>query len=150
MRIESTLGLILECLVLYTGVLVWLYSTCMDALEKYFSFGPEHQIVRGTVFILIVSMFSTTIKIPFEIYRLLRIDASYQSQVASDHMKYWIADQLKAFVFSLALGIPVCVLLQSVNVNPDHRHYVGDTRMERTVSVAVDMSFCFCNCCVLL
>jgi len=107
MRIESTIGLILEILVLYSGVLVWLYSNTIITLEKYFSFGPEYQVVRGTVFILIVSMFSTLIKIPFEIYRLLHIDASYQSQYASDYVKYWIFDQLKAFVFSLALGIPI-------------------------------------------
>jgi len=89
------------------GIIVWLYSNTISALEKYFSFGPEFQVVRGTVFILIVSMFSTLIKIPFEIYRLLHIDASYQSQYASDYVKYWIFDQLKAFVFSLALGIPI-------------------------------------------
>jgi len=56
------------------------------------------------MFILLVSIFSTLTKLPLEVCRILYIDARYQS---NNQFKHWIIDQFKAFIFSLALGLPI-------------------------------------------
>jgi hypothetical protein len=86
---ESILGLVLEFSVLYSGILVIIYNFTLSRLEQYFMFDSDYKVVRGTVFILVVSLFSTFLKIPAEVYRILFIDAAYQSLFfANSQLRY--------------------------------------------------------------
>lgn len=113
-RIENIIGFILEYLTLYYNILPWLFDISSNFVIKYFISKDKslYFIIRGICFLFIVSVFSTLIKIPFEVYKLLITDISINENHINNPEKKkiileWILSQLKMFIFSLLFGIPI-------------------------------------------
>jgi len=126
--LENAIGWLLEMFCLITGVLCILYKWTLSLLSML-SIGDEYVIVRGVIFLFIVSLFSTIIKVPFEVFRLLKIEnqivfppAKMNSHdllatpvATSRNILYlWTIEQLKAFVASLAFGFPILIMTVSL------------------------------------
>jgi STE24 endopeptidase len=133
-RLESTYGVISEIGILLCGVLVWTrrISTQID-LMIYDKIFPGSQppdvtddlfvIAQGVTFIFIVSLFSTIMKTPFEIYRIFAIDSNFQF---NEKMMAYVMDQLKIFSISLIVGVPLLgLILKLIQIgSPIHWVYV--------------------------
>lgn len=88
----------------------------MWILLDYFNINENAKVIRGTAFILVVSLFSTLVKAPFEIFRVMYVDIySDPTFLTNDttHTEFrarlnrliiWFGEQLKAFILSLILG----------------------------------------------
>jgi len=97
-RIEATVGFILECVCLLTGLLVhvwdWALVVHLYILEASMAH-PEEEMeraptskTRGVIFIFLVSLMSATVKLPFQLYSTLQVegkasDASSSSPASS-------------------------------------------------------------------
>ncbi|EGC39036.1 hypothetical protein DICPUDRAFT_75450 [Dictyostelium purpureum] len=140
-RIESTIGFIIECLVLYFGVLVNVYNL-NDTIFYYFGFNRSYEITRGMTYLLEISLVSSLVRLPFEMYRIyldqppVKDDIDSASTTATptttttpanptptsstynykkkDWIKQIIWDQIKMFLISLLIGLPMLTITLSM------------------------------------
>lgn len=75
LRAESTLAWLLESIILYFHLLPYFWSFSLHILELLAP-NVENRILRGLVFIFVVSFFSSLVKMPGELYRYLHIDST--------------------------------------------------------------------------
>ncbi|GAM27912.1 hypothetical protein SAMD00019534_110880 [Acytostelium subglobosum LB1] len=108
-RTESTIGFVLECCILNFGALVYLYSL-NNTMWEYYGFGEQYEVTRGISYLLMVSMFSSLIRLPFELYRVFLVDKRPDSPGHADD-EFWlrqiVLDQVKMFLVSLIIGTPL-------------------------------------------
>lgn len=76
LRAESTLAWLLESAILYFHLLPYFWTFSLRVLDLLAPNAHQHRIVRGLVFIFVVSFFSSLVKMPGELYRYLRIDST--------------------------------------------------------------------------
>ncbi|KAL9644902.1 hypothetical protein ABK040_005382 [Willaertia magna] len=77
-RLENTYGFILELFILLSGVLTWLYDYSKKVNFYLFNIsGDDYIITYGVTFLFFVSILSTVMRAPFEVYRLLVIDGKF-------------------------------------------------------------------------
>jgi len=114
-RTESTIGFILECLVLYFGVLVYIYNG-NSYIWDYMGFNNSYQITRGVSYLLVISLLSSLIRLPFEMYRIFIdqfvVDNTTKQKVNWIRQIVW--DQIKMFLISLFIGIPMLSMVLSL------------------------------------
>ncbi|EFA81782.1 hypothetical protein PPL_05777 [Heterostelium album PN500] len=119
---ESTIGFILECCILNFGVLLYIYN-CNEYLWSAYGFGQEYEVTRGISYLLMISLFSSIIRLPFELYRVFLVDcqsdvsdkssssqssSSSSTTTTSNHwFKQIVIDQIKMFLVSLLIGLPL-------------------------------------------
>eukprot|EP00761_Pharyngomonas_kirbyi_P004717 gb/GECH01004722.1/.p1 GENE.gb/GECH01004722.1/~~gb/GECH01004722.1/.p1 ORF type:complete len:430 (+),score=69.91 gb/GECH01004722.1/:1-1290(+) len=107
-RLESTYGYIAEIGVLLSGVLQWAWNVSL-IITLWLGYTSEYQVIKGVVFLFIVSIGSAVMKLPFELYRILVIDSEFFNQ-NSQVLLNWTIDQLKLFILAVLGGIPVLLV----------------------------------------
>ncbi|KAM9961294.1 hypothetical protein ACTFIR_004134 [Dictyostelium discoideum] len=138
-RTESTIGFIIECLVLYFGVLVGIYNI-NDYIWFYFGFNRTYEITRGMAYLLEISLISSLVRLPFEMYRIYidqpsnedsnnnnansnnnnnktpagETNKTYDKFKNKDWIKQIIWDQIKMFLISLFVGLPLLTITLSL------------------------------------
>eukprot|EP01132_Coremiostelium_polycephalum_P011131 gene11131-13631_t len=108
-RTESTIGFIIECLILNFGLLVTLYEFS-NRLWDNMGFPDSFEIIRGISYLLVISLFSSLVRLPFEMYRIY-IDNTSPSPSPNEHwIRQIITDQIKMFLVSLLIGVPMLAI----------------------------------------
>eukprot|EP01133_Synstelium_polycarpum_P013384 gene13384-15743_t len=102
-RTESTIGFIIECAILYFGVLLHLHRLGGYWIGHYVGLGEEFFLTRGIFYLLLVSLFSSIIRLPFELYRIFLVDRPQEE----GWFKQVVIDQIKMFLVSLLIGVPL-------------------------------------------
>ncbi|KYQ94028.1 hypothetical protein DLAC_04301 [Tieghemostelium lacteum] len=110
-RTESTIGFIMECFVLHFGILVQIYQLNSFIWERL-GFDSTFEITRGIGYLFLISLSSSLIRLPFEMYRIY-IDQSPNISTTTT-IKQTILDQIKMFVISLFIGIPMLTITLSL------------------------------------
>jgi len=105
-RMEATMEFIAECLVLSSHLLVWFWALSKDLLDTL-GYGTEYRITRGMVFILVVSLASSLVRVPFHLFRILCVDTHFEMRSAASILDVWFWEQMKMFAFSLLFGVPL-------------------------------------------
>lgn len=110
-RVESTCGFIFECLVLMFGVLVIVWDKTASLLES-FGFGREYHIVYGVSYLFVVSFFSSLIRAPFEVFRVVFLEKHIVSRWGT--LLRLAVDQIGIFLISLVVGVPLLAVVLSL------------------------------------
>ncbi|EFC38546.1 predicted protein [Naegleria gruberi] len=76
-RLENAYGFITEVVILLSGVLTWIFDLSLKINILLFSLGEEYAITRGVTFLFLVSLLSTLVRAPFEVYRIFVIDGKF-------------------------------------------------------------------------
>jgi len=76
-RLENAYGFVTEVFILLSGVLLWIYDLALKINLLLFGLGEEYMITRGVTFLFLVSLLSTIIRAPFEVYRIFVIDGKF-------------------------------------------------------------------------
>jgi len=110
-RVESLIGFVFECLVLMFGILVFVWNKTTSQLES-FGFGREYHILYGISYLFVVSFFSSLIRAPFEIFRVVFLEKHIKSRWGT--LLRMAADQIGIFFISLIVGIPLLAVVLSL------------------------------------
>ncbi|KAL6064906.1 Ste24 endopeptidase [Balamuthia mandrillaris] len=103
---QATLMFVGEGLVLMNEGLVWVWSFTL-VLMGFFHLGPEYEITRGTLFVLLVSFVTSMVRVPFALFKLLCVDMSFRVERLPAILWSWFWTQSKMFALSLCVGIPL-------------------------------------------
>lgn len=110
-RVESTFGFIFECLVLMFGTLVVVWDKTASQLES-FGFGREYQILYGVSYLFVVSFFSSLVRAPFEVFRVVFLEKHVKSRWGT--LLRMAADQIGMFFISFVVGAPLLAVTLSL------------------------------------
>eukprot|EP00026_Physarum_polycephalum_P007646 Phypoly_transcript_07711.p1 GENE.Phypoly_transcript_07711~~Phypoly_transcript_07711.p1 ORF type:complete len:428 (+),score=23.67 Phypoly_transcript_07711:127-1410(+) len=110
-RVESTFGFLFECIVLMLGTLVLVWDKTTNQLESL-GFGKEYQIVYGVSYLFVVSFFSSLVRAPFEIFRVVFLEKHVKSRWGT--LLRMAADQIGIFFISLIAGAPLLAVTLSL------------------------------------
>jgi len=103
-RFESTVGFIFECLVLIFGLLVWSWDFTSAKLQS-FGYGNDYPIVRGVTYLFLISFFSSLVRAPSEVFRVVILDPPIGSRWRT--ILRMAADQMSIFILSFVVGVPL-------------------------------------------
>lgn len=76
-RLENAYGFITEVFILLSGVLNWMFDLALKTNMLLFGLGEEYVITRGVTFLFLVSLLSTFVRAPFEVYRIFVLDGKF-------------------------------------------------------------------------
>ncbi|KNC46352.1 Afc1 protein [Thecamonas trahens ATCC 50062] len=119
-RVEATVGFALEVAVIASGALVYLWDLALAVhLAGLLAFGADaaavdgarHSKTRGVIFILIVSLVSAVVKLPFQVFSVI---GSRQADGARSGLRAlcaWAVAQGMVFVLSVGAGVPIIYTL---------------------------------------
>lgn len=110
-RLESTFGFIFECLVLMFGTLVVVWDKTTLQLEG-FGYGSEYHILYGVSYLFVVSFFSSLVRAPFEIFRVIFLEKQVKGRWGT--LLRMAADQIGIFFVSFIVGAPVLAVTLSL------------------------------------
>eukprot|EP01111_Echinosteliopsis_oligospora_P017936 TRINITY_DN7976_c0_g1_i1.p1 TRINITY_DN7976_c0_g1~~TRINITY_DN7976_c0_g1_i1.p1 ORF type:complete len:413 (-),score=48.58 TRINITY_DN7976_c0_g1_i1:126-1364(-) len=101
-RVESTVGFLCELIVLMKGLLVTAWSISSSLMSDCGL--REYRILQGVAYIFVVSFYSSLVRAPFEIFRVVFIETHVQTRWGT--LLRMAADQIGMFVVSFVVGVP--------------------------------------------
>lgn len=112
-RLQSTFSLFIESLILIFRVLPTLYSFTTFFNEMVFGWNSTYVVGNGITFLILASVLSASLKLPFELYKLSVIDSKFTASTADTFktVALWGIHQIKALILALFIGVPLLSLI---------------------------------------
>ncbi|KAG0057524.1 hypothetical protein BGZ83_009163 [Gryganskiella cystojenkinii] len=117
--VEAVFGQIQSTLTLTLNWMPWLWTSSGDVMFKIASYGPEYEITQSIVFIVALTVFSTVISLPFQLYSTFVIEERHGFNKQT--LGLFFMDMIKGYLVGGAIGIPFLAgFLKVIKISGDN------------------------------
>ncbi|KAI8057356.1 peptidase family M48-domain-containing protein [Syncephalis plumigaleata] len=110
--IQEAWGLLLTTITLWYDLLPLLWHAVGVALDRYAGLSAEYEITRSVVFVLVLSVLSSVINIPFSLYGTFVIEERHGFNKQT--LRLFFTDLAKSLLISAAIGAPLIAVFLSI------------------------------------